>query len=298
MFPDRIDKLILDGVVNPHEYYHNKSVPTLLPPLTTPRQLTPPHPFHRETEIFTDADKVLTAFCTACLASPTACPLAHISNHTTTPAALQTALATLLTTLKYHPIVLPILNTPLLIDYTLVKRLLLLNLYSPTTWPSFSSFLAGVLTRNATAVEAYLTRFVSAGPDGAITAGDALPGIKCSDVYDSGRAARLEEVLPTVRGRWNASWAVGDAADYLPLECAQWQMPARERYAGGFGGVRTRGRVLVIGNKGDPVTPLASARNVSEGLEGSVLLEHGGYGVSLLLSPPPLSWVLLEKCRS
>jgi hypothetical protein len=75
--------------------------------------------------------------------------------------------------------------------------------------------------------------------------------------------------------------AVGDAADYLPMDCAQWRMPAKERYEGGFE-VQTKGRVLVIGNKGDPVTPLASARNVSAGLVGSVVLEHGGYGVSLL----------------
>ncbi len=26
MFPDRMDKVILDGVVNPHEYYQNKYV--------------------------------------------------------------------------------------------------------------------------------------------------------------------------------------------------------------------------------------------------------------------------------
>lgn len=31
MFPDRIDKLILDGVMNPHEYYHSLAYVMLLP---------------------------------------------------------------------------------------------------------------------------------------------------------------------------------------------------------------------------------------------------------------------------
>ncbi|KAK4100362.1 alpha/beta-hydrolase [Parathielavia hyrcaniae] len=268
MFPDRMDKIILDGAVNPHEYYQNK-----------------------ETEIFTDADKVFTAFCTGCLATPSACALAHLN--LTTPAALQSALTTLFTTIKYNPPVLPLLGSHLIIDYTVTKQLLLLNLYSPAAWPAFSSALHGLFTGNTTAVADYLIRLGAGGPssdDPTSGTTDALAGIKCSDVYDSGRAEALDGVMPAIRGRRERSAIVGAVPDYLPIQCAQWRMPARERvhrWQGGVAGckndsdsgmVETRGRVLVIGNTGDPVTPLASARNISAGLKGSVVLEHGGYG--------------------
>lgn len=34
MFPDKIDKMVIDGVVNPTEYYLNESVPCPSPPLS------------------------------------------------------------------------------------------------------------------------------------------------------------------------------------------------------------------------------------------------------------------------
>jgi hypothetical protein len=45
-------------------------------------------------------------------------------------------------------------------------------------------------------------------------------------------------------------------------------------------------KILVIGNKGDPITPLASAKKVAEllGPGSAVLLERDGYGVSVLVS--------------
>ena len=45
-------------------------------------------------------------------------------------------------------------------------------------------------------------------------------------------------------------------------------------------------KILVIGNKGDPVTPLANAKKVAEllGPSNAVLLERDGYGVSVLIS--------------
>lgn len=40
MFPERIDKVILDGVVNPHEYYQNQYIPfsPFATSLTTPKR--------------------------------------------------------------------------------------------------------------------------------------------------------------------------------------------------------------------------------------------------------------------
>lgn len=40
MFPDKIDKMVIDGVVNLHEYYINEFVPPFPPPPFS-SQLTP-----------------------------------------------------------------------------------------------------------------------------------------------------------------------------------------------------------------------------------------------------------------
>ncbi|KAJ2970511.1 hypothetical protein NUW58_g9672 [Xylaria curta] len=67
--------------------------------------------------------------------------------------------------------------------------------------------------------------------------------------------------------------------------CAQWKLEPRERYTEGFAGVKTRKPLLVIGNTYDSATSIKSARNISETLEGSVLLEHGGFGHATIQHP-------------
>lgn len=54
-------------------------------------------------------------------------------------------------------------------------------------------------------------------------------------------------------------------------------MPAQEQYHGDFQ-VKTSKPLLFVGNTGDPVTPIIGAWNMSSGFEGSVVLEHCGFG--------------------
>ncbi len=228
--------------------------------------------------MFTDSDAVFAGFCSGCIASAN-CALRR--NHTS--ASLQAAITSFIHTVKYQPVVfaLPPPIGSVMVEYTLVKQLLLLNLYSPASWPSFAVLLDGLMTANTTVIAAYVNGLLQSSGDSSTAAdsGEALTGIKCSDVRPAGRATSLAGIRPVVEGRHRLSQMVGDAADYLPIECAQWRMPAREQYAGGFAGIRTRGRLLVIGNAFDPVTPLVAAQNVSKGFERSVLLKHLGYGV-------------------
>jgi hypothetical protein len=133
--------------------------------------------------------------------------------------------------------------------------------------------LDGLLTGNLSVVSDYITAILSAP---AATSDEAEFGIKCSDKIS--RTSHLADVLPEVEARHQLSRIAGDTADSVTMACAQWKFEAKERYAGDFQ-VRTKKPLLVIGNTYDPVTPLVSARNVSEGFEGSVLLQHDGYGV-------------------
>lgn len=244
----------------------------------------------------TDTDKVFAGFCSGCVADPSRCALAR--NHTA--ASVQEALYSFISNLKYHPIVVPTPAGEFLLDYSLIKQLTFIILYSPVAWPRYAGFLDGLLTRNMTPVVEYITDLLSVPP---VVEAEAMPGIKCSDVVapppprDSASSSAMEQILPVIEGRHRRSRIAGDAADDVPMACAQWRMAARERYRGDFR-VRTRRPVLLIGNSADPVTPLASARNVSEGFGGSVLLQHGGYGVSILLPIATylliLSWVYFQ----
>ncbi|KAF5866913.1 hypothetical protein ETB97_008718 [Aspergillus alliaceus] len=54
MFPERIDKIVLDVVANPHEFYQK-----------------------RDLQMLADMDKVFTGFCSECVATPDRCPLAR-----------------------------------------------------------------------------------------------------------------------------------------------------------------------------------------------------------------------------
>jgi len=70
----------------------------------------------------------------------------------------------------------------------------------------------------------------------------------------------------------------------------RWPPRAVERFQGPWNH-KLANKILVIGNKGDPITPLANAKKVAEllGPRSAVLLERDGYGVSVLVSPAFIS---------
>lgn len=106
---------------------------------------------------------------------------------------------------------------------------------------------------------------------------EAVYGIHCADKKPGKHT--FNEVLPTVSTLSNQSALMGQVGNPLSMLATQWKLEAKERYTGDFR-AKTKHPMLVIGNTYDPTTPLRSARNISESFEGSIVLEHGGYGVS------------------
>jgi hypothetical protein len=239
--------------------------PQLVVSVSTPDLL-----FRSEVELFTDTDAVFAGFCSGCVADPEHCVLAR----NRTASELQGAIYNLLETIKQNPIVLPIAGTEVLLDYSAVKSATFSILYAPSAWPTYAAVLDGLLAGNLGVVSDYINAILSAP---AATSDEAEFGIKCSDKFS--RTSHLTDILPEVEARHQLSRIAGDTADSVTMACAQWKFDAKERYTGDFQ-VRTKKPMLVIGNTYDPVTPLVSARNVSDGFEGSVLLQHDGYGVS------------------
>ena len=251
MFPDRMDKVILDGVLNVQEYYAGRDV-----------------------QEATDTDATFRGFFEGCIANAHDCVLAKDA---ATPEKLYRKTYKLLERLKYDPIVIANGTSLALVGYDNVKAEIENALYNTNSWPGLASALHGLLTGNSTAViESQADTgdepiFPNNGPE-------ALYGIRCSD--SSLRTNNLTELSPLIHEFQAKSTIFGDVFPLQALACAQWPFQAKERYTGSFR-VDTKHPLLFIGNTYDPVTPLISAQNVSAGFKGSAVLEHNGYGVSL-----------------
>ncbi|KAI4270607.1 MAG: hypothetical protein L6R38_007072 [Xanthoria sp. 2 TBL-2021] len=241
MFPDRMDKVVLDGCLNPHDYYAGIDV-----------------------EEVTDSYRSFDGFFTGCVAHPEACELAQDSP---TPADLKRKFYDLLFSLRYEPYVAKVNGNATIVDYNALKAVVQTALYSTTTWPILASGLHGLLTKNDTAVAALVSLqpkspsgiYPNEGPEAYIG------GIRSSDVQS--RTDNLKSLYPI-----------------LEKFFAQSQILAKGAFTGDFH-VKTKNPILFVGSDRDALTPLVSAQNASSGFEGSVVLQHGGYGHTSLGRP-------------
>ncbi|KAK8135816.1 proteinase [Apiospora sp. TS-2023a] len=260
MFPDRIDRMVMDGIVNIHEWQHGLAV-----------------------EAIVDYDKTFRAFLSACVANPNNCALAHGNggNINRTATALETSIYDLLDRTKYAPFAVG----SRLVDYTTIKSLIDAGLRSPPAWPELASILDACLGSNNTPDLSRLatlfsnsTLFNTWNPPT-----EAYQGIRCSDQSFRAADPRALDAYYAAENRLSPRLA-GDIGLATQMQCARWPMLAKGRYEGNFR-VRTRHPILLIGNAADPVTPMASARNASAGFAGSVVLEHKGFGHASVAQP-------------
>jgi hypothetical protein len=195
---------------------------------------------------------------------------------------LSRRVASLLEELKVSPLALGVNDSTVTVTYGGLKSTIVSALYFPVEWSSLATLLAAVLERNASA---YAAAGASAPdpfppsmfPD--LSGIEVVRGIQCAD--KSFRANDLVKMRPVLARFESESWVRGDGdAAIAALQCARWPFASKERYTGTFDNIRTQFPALIVGNSIDPTTPLASARNLSEGLRGSVLLQNNGYGVS------------------
>ncbi|KAL8734982.1 MAG: hypothetical protein Q9166_001107 [cf. Caloplaca sp. 2 TL-2023] len=258
MFPDRMDKVVLDGCLNPHDYYAGNDV-----------------------EQTTDSDASLDGFFTECITHPEFCALAE---HGTTAEELKSKFYDLLYAIKYKPYVVRRGNASYIIDYSTLKGYVQGALYPVTVWPTFALGLHGLLTSNDTAALALTsltpgltnTIYPNMGVDA------FLGGIRASDV--TFRTGNLTSLYPLIEQFYAKSQIFADILSPNLLTYAQWPFHAKGAYTGDFQ-VKTKNPILLIGSDVDAFTPLVSAQNASAGFEGSVVLQHGGYGHTSLGQP-------------
>lgn len=160
--------------------------------------------------------------------------------------------------------------------------------YSPSAWPYYSTLFAALRSPDPASLAPFIPVLSALVSTNLGLDDEAVYGIRCSD--KTFWAERIEDVLPGLRQRQRASYFGDNDANFVG--CARWRFEARGRYDGDFK-ANTRKGVLVVGNTGDPATPLGNARVEWGRLAGSRVLEHGGFGVSSL--SPSLSGLIWRR---
>lgn len=103
--------------------------------------------------------------------------------------------------------------------------------------------------------------------------------------------------LFTKVGNYHSKYS-GDTAVRSLYQCSTWRVDSKEKVRSQFRSVKTAHPILVLQTMFDPVTPYASAKNVSDNFIDSRLLVSSGVGVSTLYHYVHTStnhWVALYK---
>lgn len=254
MFPEKIDRMILDGNINPTDYYRGLNQ-----------------------ESVDDVDAALLNFFETCAAAgPTFCAVA---DGVSSGQELNDQFLQFLGLVKTGDITISVTSQGTTVDvsYVDMSSLVFGFLRSPREFAESAETLAVLYQAGATGTSRMLKR-EEFDPLAAndVEHNQALSAITCGDWVDvNGTLDDFEEWLGLYQER---SKFGGDQLISILYGCATWQVKARERFEGSFTGVETKTPILFINGPFDPVTPLSSAKNSSSGFVGSKLLETLGAG--------------------
>lgn len=249
LFPERVDRMLLDGNVNPYTWQLG----------TRP-------------ELFEDVDKGFAAFIDECWKNREDCALVTALNAVSKSDIWETMDAFIAATAK---------NTTTVAGYNAYIAVLGViegRLYYPMQWPKLAQLLADMLTGK---VEDSPRSSTGPTPKPYNHGPDAIDGIRCSDA--TFQVTDVEEYLPILAQQLNHSKGFG--AFYNAVwPCASWKMSDKQQYRGDFK-VKPRHPILMVNGEYDPTTPISGAYNASSAFEGSVVLAHNGYGHGIFPSP-------------
>ncbi|ESK91968.1 alpha beta hydrolase fold family [Moniliophthora roreri MCA 2997] len=268
MFPDRIERMILDGVLETTGYYSGDWSAQL-----------------------DDTDKSLQLFFDSCFtAGPSACAF-HAN--ASSPDEIKSSFFNLLESVRLNPI--PVYNGPSsaygIVDFASVKSAVQVALGSPyTVFPVLAQGLALLATGNGSVIfqltgqEVYgtLPANVSAlnAPYTVERQREAEIAISCTDMLEITDGP--EDLLTYFESIKNVSTFV-DLLLPQRTHCSGWQVNP-DHFIGPITG-NTSVPILFIGNTADPVTPVSAAKTMSEKFPGSVVLTQDSGGHTSLAAP-------------
>ncbi|RKO88093.1 Alpha/Beta hydrolase protein [Blyttiomyces helicus] len=263
MFPDKVGKMVLDGVMDPVRYSGDIF------------DFVRSFPVHMDT--------IVESMGTECQsAGPDRCAMATRGGRR--PGSVYERIRSLIARLDASPLPVPSAQIPGVVTGADITTALAAATYSPDTWPVLLEALADLergdgakfraLTHPAPAVECPLTDSGSTETHLSVVCLDS----RRNDTRDL--VTWREEVIASR----NVSWVAASTGwTYLP--CRTWGARAQERYEGPWNRT-TKNKILLISSTLDPVTPIESAQTLERLLGNSaVLLTHEGYGHTSLAQP-------------
>lgn len=258
MFPDNIERVILDGVLDAESYYNAAWDHNLI-----------------------DTDKAFQIILDECVAS-SACPLREDTSE-----LISARIDTILDGLKTAPLTVQNGSLYGTVEHGLTRRLLFFSLYDPINqYPPLFSALAAAEQGDGAPLYALLGRTESTwrgpcGADGQVTQpDDAVAAIACSD------GDALDESLAEMRAHYAKMAEMSSFAEFWNIHsyCTGWKVRPVERFNGPFIG-NTSFPLLFIGNVADPVAPLWAAEKASKGFADSVVLTQNNAGHCSIAAP-------------
>lgn len=261
MYPDKVGRVIIDGVLDGNDYRNALW----------------------DSDSLVDNEAVISSLFTFChQAGPLKCPL-----YESTPSAIRDHYYGVLATVEHNAILIPLAELPLVLTHKDLINQIFLATYSPLqTYPIVAATIHAIETANQTALAALAPLIVSPVACNCATSPTALPdndyevfsSVACSDAAAAPQRlfdrtafqaffANLTRVAPTSGPVWST----------LRLGCTQWPVRAKWRYPGMFAPRNTSHPLLVVQPRFDPVCPLSEARAVREQYGGAGLLVQDSY---------------------
>ncbi|KAJ7608506.1 TAP-like protein-domain-containing protein [Mycena polygramma] len=259
MFPENVGRLVVDGVVDPEDYF--------------------------ETEWFTnliDTENAWMSFVDGCVAAgPRGCAF-----FSPTSEAILENLEKIYASLRKRPIPVWTKSSFGVVDYSRLRWTIFRSLYQPyAKFPKLAQALADLSIGDGTALfeilesppfececdpSAYGFESVSDGVD-AVLCND---GKQISPDYED-FMAHHEKVAKL--SQWADMWPPR-------MACVAWPDFPKNHFRGPFT-ANTSFPILLVGNTADPVTPLWAAKKMSQGFTGSVVLTQDSAGHTSLSAP-------------
>ncbi|KAE8414634.1 hypothetical protein BDV36DRAFT_311737 [Aspergillus pseudocaelatus] len=257
LFPDRVGRMILDGVLNAEQYYNNYW-----------------------TDNVEQMDEAIETFSTFChSAGPEKC-----SFWGPTPANITARMDGIVRQLLNHPVPLSGVgdqDLPTMVTYSDLKTLFLNTVYAPLArFPTMANILHQAERGNVSALAGMYDKSNS------IT--DARLAITCTDSYRRNRLTTMEGFKIWVEYTISKSKYIGDIyPTFLEgILCRSFrpQLPDSMVVQDEISALSmpTSFPILFASNTIDPITPLESARKMSSRFAGSVVLMQEGVGHTVI----------------
>lgn len=252
MFPDRVGRLVLDGVVSSRDYNYGLGNRSIM-----------------------DAEKAMSSFYTFCL--NTGASECWLAENATGTDEIEDRVKTILQSLYHDPIPLNSANGPEVLTYSDMRLIIFSACYQPRyVFPMIAQLLREVEQRRGPILDQlalalrpshiYHCPIPGSPPVKSLTVVPQI-AILCSDGH-----GQLDLTMQEFENYWHSmdkvSPTFGPIWSMLKMRCAAWPIRASYKHGDVFGG-NTSYPILFISNTADPVTPLRSGREM-----------HGKFGNS------------------